>query len=388
MSYDMLFSPIVLNQMELKNRVVMAPIHEEMGSEDGFVTDELIDFYLRRAKGGASMITIGAIMISQRATPRHRFIYDDKFIPGLMRLTTRMHSDTDARICAQLFDWLPGPRDRLRDVNDVTIEEIEEIIDKFDKAAVRAKEAGFDAIEIHAAHCTGLSSFLSLRNKRNDRYGGPVENRIRIVAEIYQRMRSALGKDYPIGIRINGDDFIVEGNTLTHSRIIATKLAEMGIDYISVSGGAKFEDIPGLTPAAGRLFPYPPTGGYSGFRAFPTAYMPEGVNVYLAEDIRKTLRQAGHTTAVMTAGRISSPDFAEAALQQDKADLIGLCRPLLRDPDWPLKAKKGRAKDIARCEFCNVCSERLSRTEPAYCKYEKGEEELQQLRVALGLVDG
>ena len=94
MSYDMLFSPIVLNQMELKNRVVMAPIHEEMGSEDGFVTDELIDFYLRRAKGGASMITIGAIMISQRATPRHRFIYDDKFIPGFMGLTARIHSDT------------------------------------------------------------------------------------------------------------------------------------------------------------------------------------------------------------------------------------------------------------------------------------------------------
>lgn len=371
MSFERLFSPLVVNRMELKNRIVLAPLHDNMASRDGFVTPPFIDFYLRRAKGGASMLVIGAVSVAPGWGTPHICIYDDKFIPGIKDFTDRVHSQSGARICAQLVERLKGPRDRIRDVRDVKGEEIEEIIDNFEKGAFRAKEAGFDAIEIHGGHNWAVAAFLSLRNKREDEYGGPVEGRIKIVVEIYQWVRKAVGKDYPVGIRINGDEFIIGGNTLTHSRIIARKLAEMGFDYISLSVGAKLEDVPSPTVVGGRLFAYPPTGGYSGFRCIPTPDMPEAVNVYLAEDIRKVLRQAGYSTPVMTAGRIPHPELAEAILAEGKADLIGLCRPIIRDPDWPIKAQEGRAKDIARCDYCNTCTERVGTGEPTYCKHEK-----------------
>lgn len=368
----MLLSPIKINRMELQNRVVFAPVHMGLAADDSSVTPEFMDFYLRRAKGGASMLVVGAVGVSPRGSSRHIGLYDDKFVPGLTEFTNRIHAQTEAKIVAQLIEQLSGGWKP--NVHEVSGEEIDQIIENFEQGAVRAKQAGFDAIEIHGAHAYALASFLSLRNKRDDGYGGPVESRMRIVGEVYQRARKALGKDYPIGIRINGDEFIIEGNTLTHSTIIARKLAGMGIDYISVTAGGKVEDVGErqrqILPRA-RAFPYPPHGGYSGFRAFPPAYMPEGVNVYLAEAIRKALRQAGYATPVMTAGRIAYPELAETILKEGKSDLIGLARPLLREPDWPAKAKEGRAREIARCDCCNTCSERLSSAQPAYCKYEK-----------------
>ncbi|MBC8274667.1 MAG: NADH:flavin oxidoreductase [Chloroflexi bacterium] len=371
MSFEMLFSPLTVNRMELPNRIVLAPMQDYLASEDGFITSEVIDLYLRCARGGVGMLVLGAMPVSSKRTARHKCIWDDKFIPGLRDLADRIHSQTDARICAQLLEKLTGPLDLIPDIESVSDEEIKQIIDDHGKAALRAKEAGFDAIALHAAHSHALATFLSLTNKRKDEYGGPVQRRTKIVAEIYQRIRQTVGEDYPVGIRINGDDFIVGGNTLLHTRIIAIKLAKMGFDYISLSAGAKLEDIPGLIPVGGRLIPYPPVGGYSGLRCVPPASMPEGVNVYLAEDIRTLLRQAGYSTPVMTAGRIPYPELAEAILAEGKADLIGLSRPLLRDVDWPIKAQEGRAKDIARCEYCNTCVQGLFEGQGPYCKHEK-----------------
>ncbi len=372
MSFETLLSPIMINQMRLQNRIILAPMHDCLTSADGFVTPEFTHFYLRRAQGGASMLIIGAVTVSPGWLTPHQCLYDDKFIPSSKDFIDRIHSQTDTKVCAQFVEKLKGPRDQIPDVHDFTDEDIEQMMGNFERGAMRARESGFDAIEIHASHSWALAAFLSLKNNREDKYGGPVESRMKIVVDLYQRMRRVLGDDYPIGIRINGDEFIIDGNTLTHSTIIARKLAEMGIDYISVSAGAKYEDTPSAAIGGGRLFPYPPTGGYSGFRCIPPAYMPEGVNVYLADAIRKAVRKADYETPVMTAGRIPHPELAEAILTEGKADLIGLSRALMRDPNWPTKTKEGRAQDIAKCDYDNACLEKLARAEPVYCKYELG----------------
>jgi dimethylglycine catabolism A len=187
--------------------------------------------------------------------------------------------------------------------------------------------------------------------------------------EIYDKIRAAVGADYPVGIRINGDDFLKGGNTLAQSRIIARRMAEKGIDYISLSAGGRYEDSPGVIPNYELPANYPPFGGYSGERAMPPAYMPEAVNVYLAADIRKTIRAAGFTVPVITAGRIPYPALAESILEDGQADIIGLSRPLLRDPDWGVKAREGREKEINRCVYCNYCLERENYGEPGLCKY-------------------
>jgi 2,4-dienoyl-CoA reductase-like NADH-dependent reductase (Old Yellow Enzyme family) len=273
-------------------------------------------------------------------------------------------------ICVQLTDSLKIARGGWKqNFNDLTIEDIQQIVGYFRQAAIRSREAGFDAIEIHAAHGYTLSSSLSLRNKRGDEYGGNMNGRMKMVTEVYQTVRDALGPDYPIGIRINGEEFIIDGNTLQQSRIIARKCAEMGFDYISISAGGKYEDSLGLIPKYELPANYPPFGGYSGFRAMPPAWMPEAVNVYLAADIRETVRKAGYSTPIITAGRIPNPKIAEVILRNEQADIIALSRPLLRDPDWPRKAREGRDKEINLCTYCNYCIERELYDEAGFCQY-------------------
>jgi 2,4-dienoyl-CoA reductase (NADPH2) len=369
--YGVLFSPLLVNKLNLENRVVMAPTHIGLNSEEGFVTPEVTEFFLRRARGGVSMITLGAVAVNPRRLPSQMRLSDDRFVPGLTELVSRIHSETGAKVCAQLYDWLKIGRQYKQDVHDMTREEITKSIAYHESAAIRAKQAGFDAIEIHAAHGYVLASFLSLLNRRKDGYGGNLEGRMRMVAEVYGRVRAVVGPDYALGVRVNGDDFIVGGNTLKHSRLIVPKLAAMGFDYISVTAGGKYEDSQGLIPKWECPHPYPPVGGYSGFRSMPPLDMPEAVNVYLASDLRKTLREARYSIPVITAGRIPAPELAETILQEGQADLIALSRPLLRDPDWMLKAREGKARQIKRCTYCNYCTERELYGEPSLCQFTK-----------------
>ena len=390
-SYKKLFSSININQMKLDNRIVLAPAHEGLATLDGYVTPAFIDHYLRIAQGGTAMIVLGGVGINPRPFPSLR-LSDDKFIPGCKELTDRIHSETNTKIVPQIYDLLKVKPGWKQKVEEVSIEQLKESIDFHEAGALRAREAGFDAIEIHAAHGYLLSCLLSLRNHRTDEYGGFVElsspaqervsklahlyddyggnvdARMKLLREIYERLRKALGKDYPIGIRINGDDFIVGGNTLTSTRVIAVKLAALGLDYISISAGGKLEDSPGTDPY-GLPYAYPPFGGYSGFRCMPQADMPEACNVFLAEAIRQSVREAGYDTPIMTAGRINRPELAESILQDGRADLIGLCRGLVRDPDWPKKAKENRSNEINKCRYCNACLEGAVRGEGGHCKY-------------------
>jgi 2,4-dienoyl-CoA reductase-like NADH-dependent reductase (Old Yellow Enzyme family) len=369
LKYKLLFSPISINKMKLDNRITMAPTHDGLASSDGFVTPRLIEAYLKRGKGEVGLIVVGGVQATPDRYPFLLRVSDDKFVPGIKEFTGRIHSETRAKICAQITDSLKIGRHWKQNVNDLAPEYINNIIENFEKGSVRAREGGFDAIEIHAAHGYTLSSFLSLRNKREDGYGGNIDGRLRLLFEVYDRVRDLLGPDFPIGMRINGDEFIIDGNTLQQSRIIARKMAERGIDYVSVTAGGKFEDSAGVIPKYEIPANYPPFGGYSGFRAMPPAWMPEAVNVYLAAAIRKAIREAGFSTPVITAGRIPYPRLAEEILEEEKADLIALSRPLLRDPEWALKAREGREKQIKRCTYCNTCIERLHLGEPGICKY-------------------
>ena len=351
----MLFKPFEFSGMKLKNRVVSVPVVSNLSTEDGFVTDDLVERYCRIAEGGTGWIITEDVVVISKKSPYNLRIWDDKFIPGLSRLTEAVHKVQGVKIGIQLGHFLKLSMSGYRQkVEDLTREEIKQIIEDDVQAAVRAKKAGFDSIEWDAESCMTLSQFLSRRaNTRTDEYGGRLKNRLRLLMEICQATRETLGKQFIMGARINGDDLVARGNTLLHSTEIAKRLSAAGIDYLSISCGGQWEDA--LPPKPGE----PPSAytGYSGLRCWPRTWDPDGANVYLADSIRKAIREAGFSTPVITAGKIPMPDFAEEILQERKADLIGLGRPLLCDPDWVRKAMERKEEGIVRCIYCNHCAD-------------------------------
>jgi len=360
----MLFEPFEFSGMRLKNRIVSVPVVSNLATEDGFVTDHLIERYRRIAEGGTGWIIIEDVVVLSRKSPYNLRIWDDQFVPGLKKLTEEVHKVGNVKIGVQLGHFLKISMKGYRQkVEELTKEEIKQIIEDHIQAAIRAKKAGFDSIEWDAESCMTLSQFLSRLNRRTDEYGGKLENRLRIVMEIYGGTRKVLGKGFILGARINGDDLVMGGNTMLHSVEIAKRLAGVGIDYLSISCGGQWVDA--LPPKPGE----PPSAytGYSGLRCWPRAWDPDGANVYLSEGIRKALRKGGYSIPVITAGKIPMPDLAEEILQEGKADLIGLGRPLLCDPDWVKKAIEKREDDIVRCIYCNHCAEVNDRFEITNC---------------------
>jgi 2,4-dienoyl-CoA reductase-like NADH-dependent reductase (Old Yellow Enzyme family) len=350
----MLFQPFQVSGLKLKNRVVLVPLVTNLATEDGDVSDELIRRYLRIARGGVGWLITECVVVTPRQSPFNLRISDDRFITGLRRLTDAIHGESDAKIGIQIGHFLKIAKSGYRQkVEDLSKEEIREIHDQHIAAAERIKHCGFDSLEWDAESCMTMSQFLSRKNRRNDEYGGTLENRQRLLLEIYEATREMLGPDYVLGARINGDDLCLGGTTLLHSTKTACELARRGIDYISVSCGGQWEDA--LPPPPGE----PPSAytGYSGLRCWPRAWDPDGANVYLAERIHQALRKAGYQTPVITAGKIPTAEFAEEVLREGEADLIGLGRPLLCDPDWVKKYLEDRPEDIVRCTYCNHCAE-------------------------------
>jgi 2,4-dienoyl-CoA reductase-like NADH-dependent reductase (Old Yellow Enzyme family) len=369
--YEKLFSPLMIRGITFRNRIQRTSMVSGLSTEDGWVTDELKKRYQREARGGAGSMVVEAAVIIPSKSPYNLRISDDCFLPGLTELVTAIReANLEVKIGLQIMQFLKLSRTGWRQkVEDFKTEDLPNIVKDHVAAAKRALLAGFDFLEIHMAHAYVLSSFLSRANKRTDGYGGRLENRMKLPIEVYQAVRNLVGESYPLGIRINGEDFVVEGNTLSQSTIIARKFAQLGADYISVSAGSRFEDA--LPPPEGS--PPDPMSGYSGHRMSPWWWWPDGTHVYLAEGIRKAIREAGFETPVVTAGKIREPKHAEEILEAGKADIIGLCRALLADPDWPAKAKEGREKEIVRCVACNYCLEADSRYEQVKCsRYPEG----------------
>jgi 2,4-dienoyl-CoA reductase-like NADH-dependent reductase (Old Yellow Enzyme family) len=371
MKYEKLFSPITMRGVTFHNRIQRTSMVSGLSTEDGSVTEDLKKRYQREVRGGTGAIVVEAAVIIPSKSPYNLRISDDGFVPGLTGLVKAMREvNHEVKIGIQIMQFLKLSKTGWRQkAEDFKTEDLSKIVNDHVSAAKRALSAGFDFIEIHMAHAYVLASFLSRSNKRMDGYGGRLENRIKLPIEVYQAVRNLVGESYPLGIRINGEDFVVEGNTLAQSTVIARRFAQLGADYISVSAGSRFEDA--LIPPEGN--PPDPMSGYSGHRMSPWFWWPDGTHVYLAEGVRKAIREAGFETPVVTAGKIREPKYAEEILEAGKADIIGLCRPLLADPDWPAKAKEGREKEIVRCVACNYCLEADSRYEQVKCsRYPEG----------------
>jgi NADPH-dependent glutamate synthase beta subunit-like oxidoreductase/2,4-dienoyl-CoA reductase-like NADH-dependent reductase (Old Yellow Enzyme family) len=364
MKYPNLFSMIGIRGCLLPNRIMSTAAVTRLAAEDGHITPALADRYKRMAKGGlGAMVVEAAVVLPSRSSFNLR-VSDDQFVPELREFADEIRNvNPDVKIGLQLIHFLKLSRSGWRQkVEDLFREDIGVIPRQFASGVVRAKAAGFDFVELHMAHFTTLASFLSLMNKRRDGYGGDFEGRVKLPTEVILAVRDAVG-DYPVGLRINGEEFTKEGNTLLQSGRIGRRLAKMGVDYISVSAGERFEDaeppLPNFPPFAGT--------GYSGYRMSPRWWNLDGAQVYLAEGIRKAIRGLGYNIPVVTAGKIRTPELAEQILREGRADIVGMARALLCDPDWPIKAREDRAGEIVKCAACGFCNEADERYERVTC---------------------
>lgn len=249
-----------------------------------------------------------------------------------------------------------GYRERVTDMHLAHIRELPQVLpDIFAAAAARAKEAGFDGVELHYAHAYTMASFLSARNHRSDGYGGPREHRVRLPLEVYRAVRERVGRDYIVGVRFLGDEVIQGGSRIDDAVYFAVEFARAGFDFLSISKGGKFEDA--KQPRIGwAVYPYT---GPSGYECMPTVLSDErgpfGRNVPLAAAIKHAVNRAGYTTPVVTSGGICTFDQAEGILRRGEADIIAAARQSLADPDWFMKMRLGRGAEIRRCQFTNYC---------------------------------
>jgi 2,4-dienoyl-CoA reductase-like NADH-dependent reductase (Old Yellow Enzyme family) len=359
-----LFEPFTFNnKLTVNNHIMMPPVVTRLATTEGEVTDALIDRYVLYGKGGAGIVVTEAVSVKKQKSGQLLRLSEDEFIPGMKQLTERFHGETDSKIAPQIIHFLKIARSGYRQtVNDLTPEEVQEIPELFARAAERARTAGFDGVELHYAHAYTMAYMLSRYNHRKDEYGGSLKKRMFLAEEVVKATRKAVGDDFILGARMNGDEFALGGNSLTQGKAIALRLAELGLDYISISAGGKFEDA---VPEEGEaLDPYT---GYSGHRSMPPMWMPEKVNVYLASEIKKTINEAGFNTPVITAGRIPTAEVAESVLVNNEADMVAIARPILADPYWPKKSQEGREKEIVKCIYCNKCREADGAFEEVTC---------------------
>jgi len=262
-----------------------------------------------------------------------------------------------------------GYRERVGDTHVPWIRELPRVLPGlFAEAGRRAREAGFDGVELHYAHAYTLASFLSRLNTRDDGYGGPREHRVRLPLEALAAVRRRVGRDYVVGIRYLGDDVVAGGSRIDDAVWFGVRFAGAGVDYLSVSKGGRFEDA--KQPKIGEaVYPYT---GESGYECMPTVVSDErgpfGRNVPLAGAIRRAVREAGHETPVVTSGGIFSFDQAEGILRRGEADFVAAARQTLADPDWFKKIRLGYGHLVRRCEFTNYCEGLDQRHKQVTCK--------------------
>jgi 2,4-dienoyl-CoA reductase-like NADH-dependent reductase (Old Yellow Enzyme family) len=361
----LLFTPGRIGGVEIKNRIVMPSMTTRAADKDGFVTDDTLAYYCARADGGVGLITVE--MASPEKAGRHRNfelgIYDDRFIPGLSRLVEALHA-RNAKVSIQLGhagghtrpDVTGGeppvapsaiPHVVQEGTTEIIIpeamshERIEQATDAFAQAAARAARAGFDVVEVHAAHGYLISQFLCpAENLRHDEYGGSLENRARFGIAILRRIKTRV-PGLPVIFRLNGDDFVQNGMTAEEARQVAVWAAEAGADAIHVTGG-HYRSL----PSAAVMIP-------------PMA-MPDATFLRFASDIRPLVK-----VPVIAVGRLGDPVLAIGAVQDGHADFVSLGRPLLADPDWVNRAMRGNA--VRMCIACNSCVDGMRSGERLHC---------------------
>jgi 2,4-dienoyl-CoA reductase-like NADH-dependent reductase (Old Yellow Enzyme family)/thioredoxin reductase len=348
-----LLAPITIKNMNLANRVVMPPMGTNLGNPDGTVSEANVAYLRRRARGGPGLLIteISAIHPSGMVIPSELGSYDDRFIPGLKKMADVIH-EAGGKAAMQLHHGgrecflllkegkavAPSPIRSLvygMTPREMTRDEIREMISAFGSAAFRAKEAGFDAVEVHGAHGYLLTQFLSaLSNQRADEYGGSPANRSRFIIEVLREVRRRVGEDFPVSLRLSVEEFIKGGYTPEDLQPILPEFVKAGADIIHASLG---------------------THGSPGGVTSASPEYPPGFNVERAKKMK-----AAVSVPVIAVGRFSDPRPADEAVARGEADLVAFGRQFLADPDFLVKAKEGRFDDIRRCIACNQgCIERL-----------------------------
>jgi 2,4-dienoyl-CoA reductase-like NADH-dependent reductase (Old Yellow Enzyme family) len=278
--------------------------------------------------------------------------------------------DLDAVLTAREIEALRwGFRERVTDVEHAHIRELPRVLPGlFADAAARAKEAGFDGVELHFAHAYTMASFLSARNTRTDGYGGAREHRVRLPLEVYAAARARVGARYTLGCRFLCDEAIEGGNDVEDAAFFGVEFARAGMDFVSLSTGGKFEDS--KQPKVGEAA-YPYTGP-SGYECMPTAISdargPFGRQVEKQARIRAAIRAAGFATPTVAAGGIGTFALAEGILARGEADLVAAARQSLADPDWFKKLREGRGDAIRRCSYSNYCEALDQRHKQVTCQ--------------------
>lgn len=344
MQYNHLRKEGKIGSLSLKNRFIMPSMGTSYGDNEGHITKQSIDYYTERAKGGFGLIIVEVTGVDKQGicTPNQPGLWSDEFIPYWKELTESVHR-YDSKIAVQLhhagrqtspeligrqpvssstvacpvFDVVP---------HELTVSEIYELVEKFGDAAKRAKDSGFDAVELHAAHGYLVAQFVSPQvNKRFDEFGGSLEGRAKFPVEIIKNIKKKCGNDFPVIVRISGDEKVDDGLNISETKILSQYFEEAGADAIHVTictyGSLKWMFVPADTP--------------SGFNAYTAAEIKESVSI-----------------PVIAVGRLNTPEIQEDVLATGKADFVSLGRESLADPEFPNKVLEGRTNEISPCIAC------------------------------------
>ncbi len=436
---SLLFQPIRIGSLTLESRTWVPAMVPWRATEDGFVTQDNLDWYRRFAEGQPGALVVEATGVRDIPSGPLLRIGHDRFIPGLKKLveTARDASGGHTKLFIQIIDflsvkrrpepakfferflritwhhrhsiaeftkdsnWLGADKAKVRSfLNNASDEVIERVLNAreleslrfgyrervtdmhlphvrelplvlpeiFAAAAQRAREAGFDGVELHYAHAYTMAGFLSALNNRQDGYGGLRENRVRLPLEVYRAVRERVGDDYAVGVRFLGDEVIEGGNRIDDAVYFGVEFARAGFDFLSISKGGKFEDA--QQPKVGQaVYPYT---GQSGYECMPTTLSDEvgpfGRSVPLVAAIKRAVNAAGFATPVVATGGLTTFEQAEEILQKGQADIAGFARQALADPDWFLKVRLGRGEEIRRCTYTNYCEALDQAHRPVTCK--------------------
>lgn len=340
--FDLLFTPLRVGTVEIPNRLVMSPMTTGFCEADETVGERFIHFYGARAKGGAGWIIIPFTPVSVGVAVEPG-IYDDRFLPGILRLNEALHAAGAKSACQLIITYFIAFDGRHPEVvapsavpnqllhllpRELTREEIRFLVNAYAAAADRARQGGFDAVELLVGAGYLLNRFLSpLTNKREDEYGGTLENRLRILLEILSAIKRTAGTDFPVGVRLNVEEQMPGGHTIKESTGIARILEEAGISFINVYTGWHESPIPTVA-----------------------SFLPKGAFAHLAAEIKKAVN-----IPVIASNRINDAFTAEGIIAAGQADLVGMGRALLADPDLPRKSRTGKLKEITPCLACSNC---------------------------------
>ena len=348
---NILLTPARIGSVEIRNRIVMPPMTTRLADKDGRVTDDTVNYYMARVRGGVGLVTVE--MASPERAGRHRLrelgIYDDQFLPGLTRLASEIHrgggkcsiqlghggGHTRFDICGETPvapSAIPHPVYEVTNQTIVpramTVMDIRNTVHAFAAAAARAEKAGFDVVEIHAAHGYLISQFLTpFENRRTDQYGGELENRARMGLEVLRACKAAV--KIPVIYRLSVDDYFPEGLQYAEGKQVALWAAMAGADALHIAAG-HYRSL----PSAARMIP-------------PMAE-PDATFLAYAAAVKKEV-----SIPVIAVGRLNDPDQAAEAVEMGKADFIALGRTSIAEPEWVEKLRRGEPP--RRCLACNSC---------------------------------